>query len=162
MLQYQIRRNSRATQRRVVGSQLFVIIAYLPKLEARCRQIFDIVWSVLGTFHVLVTTYYIEISALISRGDIKRIFGRSRQTSVLVSTETPYHLVFVFMTESNPGGGWWHGDYQGDEAEWLVENLKLYDNIARKALSARIFGVTCGLNLAATGVISRIASTLGG
>ncbi|KAG9099178.1 hypothetical protein FRC06_005546 [Ceratobasidium sp. 370] len=113
-------------------------------------SIFDTIQSVLGTFHVLVTTYYVPLPAILSKGDIQNI----------LRTETPYHLVHVLYTESNPGGGWWFGDGQSDEALMLEGLLTPYDQIARKASSARLFTIACGLNLAGSKVISNIKRAL--
>ncbi|KAG9095658.1 hypothetical protein FRC06_009564 [Ceratobasidium sp. 370] len=75
----------------------------------------------------------------------------------LTNLDSPYHLVHVLLTESNPGGGWWFdNNAQNDEGDVLRALLKPYDTIAEKALSARLFPIACGLNLAGAGVIGRI------
>ncbi|KAG9128203.1 hypothetical protein FRC07_003134, partial [Ceratobasidium sp. 392] len=75
-------------------------------------------------------------------------------------TQSPYNLVYVFVTEGNEGGGWSFSESQASEAQFIHQSLYLYDDIAKKALSARIFGISCGINLLATGVIKEIGTAL--
>lgn len=78
-------------------------------------------------------------------------------------SEGPYHLVYMFLTESNPCGGWWFStDAQESEGEWLKAMLCEYEGIATKALSARIFGICCGVNLMGAGVMSDLVETVQG
>ena len=80
------------------------------------------------------------------------------------SSDGAYHLVFTFLTESNPTGGWWfesslqEGEpgLQTTESEWLDQTLHWYNEIAEKAISARVFGICCGINLAASHVVDDI------
>jgi hypothetical protein len=61
--------------------------------------------------------------------------------------DSPYHVVFMFLTESNPGGGWWwNSSQQTSEYNWLGM-IDSYSKIATSALTARIFGICCGINL---------------
>jgi hypothetical protein len=69
----------------------------------------------------------------------------------------------VFLTESHPGGGWWlasHTDptktYQVSEEDFLGECLSELRPLAERAVSARVFGICCGLNLPGNGVIKTI------
>jgi hypothetical protein len=67
----------------------------------------------------------------------------------------------MLFTESNPGGGWWFAeDAQAKEGEALELLLEPYDHIAKLALSARIFPIACGLNLAGSGVMGDVERTL--
>ncbi|KAG9120966.1 hypothetical protein FRC07_003281 [Ceratobasidium sp. 392] len=68
-----------------------------------------------------------------------------------------YHLVYILYTEANPGGGWWFGDGQSGEADMITDLLRPYDEIVRKALTARIFVLSCGLNLRGHGVMRDIS-----
>ncbi|KAG9077797.1 hypothetical protein FRC06_008711, partial [Ceratobasidium sp. 370] len=78
-------------------------------------------------------------------------------------SEDPYHLAFVFLTESNVAGGWWwDDDAQCSESEWITGILNKYSGIADKALSARVFGLCCGINLSVPGTVQSIADSLTG
>lgn len=67
------------------------------------------------------------------------------------------------MTESDPSGGWWWNDEgQDSESVWLRGMLGTYQDLANKAISARIFGLCCGINLACPGVVGEITNALKG
>ncbi|KAG8793779.1 hypothetical protein FRC12_001633 [Ceratobasidium sp. 428] len=72
-INYVINRGIRATQRRVNSSQVVLIINYLPKLEQRCRRIFNTVMAVLGAFHVVVSSYYVALPMWLAESDSKGI-----------------------------------------------------------------------------------------
>jgi hypothetical protein len=79
----------------------------------------------------------------------------------LISLDHPYHLIYIFLTESNPEGGWWfEANKQTGEGDWLKGMLEKYNKIADRAISSRIFGMCCGINLYNGGVVEEIAQTL--
>jgi hypothetical protein len=81
--------------------------------------------------------------------------------------DDPYHLAIVFLTESHPGGGWWYSSQYGNQAssqvgekEFLSNCLSDLRQLARSAVTARIFGAACGINLPGAGVVGTIAQYL--
>ncbi|KAG9082862.1 hypothetical protein FS749_006510, partial [Ceratobasidium sp. UAMH 11750] len=161
---YSINQGAGATQRLAVKSDLVVIILTLPSLTARGQNIFEAIKSQLGAFEMNVDCYEVELPFLLPKGDLRAI----------LSSEYQYHLAFVFLTESSPGGGWWFQGpenqgsasnelpqgAQASEAVWLRTMLNGYDDIVERAVSARIFGLCCGVNLTAPGVVLDIATCL--
>jgi hypothetical protein len=81
--------------------------------------------------------------------------------------KAPYHLVIIFLTESDPRGGWWVmsdderlGAFRVDEKTFIdyhTENLML---LATDALTARIFPICCGLNLLNEDTVGSIFHTV--
>jgi hypothetical protein len=78
-----------------------------------------------------------------------------------------YHLAVVFVTESQPGGGWWWASRYGNqpksqvsERDLLVECRHQVRRLERKALSFRMFGVACGTNLLGRGVVDKLQNQL--
>ncbi|KAG8732398.1 hypothetical protein FRC10_000947, partial [Ceratobasidium sp. 414] len=163
-IDYVINRGSRATQRMKVNADLVIIIASLPDLTARGKNIFDQIKSQLRAFEMNVTCYEIELPYVLANRDL----------AAILSSEFQYHLAFLFLTESNPGGGWWfqgtsgqplhngegHAPGQAAEGHWLQAVLQPYNNISARAVSARIFGLCCGINLSSPGVVQDIAGGL--
>ncbi|QRW17493.1 hypothetical protein RhiXN_02415 [Rhizoctonia solani] len=65
------------------------------------------------------------------------------------------------MTESAPGGGWWIEEgAQSNEAAWIKGMINHHDCMAEKAVTSRIFGLCCGLNLTEEGTIPDILQSL--
>ncbi|KAG9080276.1 hypothetical protein FRC06_006841 [Ceratobasidium sp. 370] len=67
------------------------------------------------------------------------------------------------MTESDPRGGWWWEDgSRVEESVWLREVVGIYSKIVAKAVTSRIFGICCGVNLTAPGAVQHILDGLQG
>jgi hypothetical protein len=86
------------------------------------------------------------------------------QSLCRLAADADYHLAVVFVTESQPGGGWWarsglHAS-QSDEGEFLRFLGNQVRHLAREALTVRYFGVVCGWNLPGQGVIDTIQGAL--
>ncbi|KAG9101960.1 hypothetical protein FS749_001009 [Ceratobasidium sp. UAMH 11750] len=148
-----------------INADLVVIIVSLPSLATRGKDIFNTIKSQLGSFEMAVSCYEIDLPLTLSSSDIRTI----------LSSEFKYHLAFLFLTESSPNGGWWFEDasmahpsvrdqpaepHQDSEGRWLSLILKPYTDIAKRAVSARVFGLCCGINLTAPGVVQDIAGCL--
>lgn len=63
-------------------------------------------------------------------------------------------MAVVFFTEGNDGGGWWWSTaadpdqaQQTSESQFLAQMLSPLNVLIRPAVSARVFGVSCGINL---------------
>lgn len=79
-------------------------------------------------------------------------------------TGSRFHLAVIFVTESNPGGGWWarsgHSALQVEEKEhlkWIGNQLR---QLAAEAATVRYFGVACGSNLRGQGIVNNICEGL--
>ncbi|EUC54397.1 hypothetical protein RSOL_045870, partial [Rhizoctonia solani AG-3 Rhs1AP] len=148
---YHINRGFNSTQRRVVNFQVILLISYLPRLEERAKTIDNAIRSLLGAFEIVTIALYLPLPETL----------HASNRNWILDLDYPYHLVFIFMTESNPGGGWWiDNEAQTDEAAWLSGLVGLYTDIAKKAVTARIFGLCCGLNLTEKQTIPAILSSL--
>ncbi|KAG9085388.1 hypothetical protein FRC06_003634, partial [Ceratobasidium sp. 370] len=84
-----------------------------------------------------------------------------------LAADIDYHLAIVFVTESHPGGGWWQSSKygslkqsQGQEDWFLQQCLYQVRRLARKALTSRLFGAVCGMNLPGEGVVNNIQNCL--
>ncbi|KDN47378.1 hypothetical protein RSAG8_03518, partial [Rhizoctonia solani AG-8 WAC10335] len=136
-LDYIINRGASATQRQVVSSEVVIVAASLEGMEARLQNVVDGIESMLGAFEMKTHSYFISTWTILCEADINAIMRLP-----------PYHLVFIFMTESDISGGWWTKPRESSsEADWLTLLLVKYKSIAQGALTARIFGLCCGLNL---------------
>ncbi|KAG8725123.1 hypothetical protein FRC09_008135 [Ceratobasidium sp. 395] len=138
----------------------------LPQLRERGRLVFEMIRAQLGAFEVQVTYYPIVLPEV---------------------SEFQYHLAVIFMTESDPEGGWWFDSApdsvpgseakpakakvssgrqwpelssttgaQDDERAFLELLVGAYAKPSENALSSRIFGICCGLNLLVPGVLDKI------
>ncbi|QRW09579.1 hypothetical protein RhiLY_08578 [Ceratobasidium sp. AG-Ba] len=81
--------------------------------------------------------------------------------------DVPYHLAVIFVTESNPGGGWWHTSEHGSQKKSQVDEDAFLDqcryqvrHLSARALTSRIFGAACGMNLQGPRAIHLIQSSL--
>ncbi|KAG9098821.1 hypothetical protein FS749_002882 [Ceratobasidium sp. UAMH 11750] len=152
-IDYSINRGSRATQRMSATNDVVVIITYLPSLRERIQVMWAAARSLLGVFELNVIVMEVELGFQLCDADMDDI----------TNSESPFHLLFLFATESDPRGGWWFLDGgQAGEKEWLQKTVVVYESIASKALSARIFGVSCGVNLTAPGTVDEILAGLEG
>lgn len=65
-----------------------------------------------------------------------------------------YHIAIIFMTESNPRGGWWFstdkdrgGLGRTDERKFLCFHIKVLTGLAKDAVTMQMFMLTCAVNL---------------
>ncbi|KAG9100873.1 hypothetical protein FRC06_003592 [Ceratobasidium sp. 370] len=79
----------------------------------------------------------------------------------------PYHLVVLFLTESDPRGGWWvasetdpEGPRRANEGEFIVHHTRNLEGLAKDALTARLFAISCGLNMFNEDVLGDIFHTV--
>ncbi|CEL53175.1 hypothetical protein RSOLAG1IB_11307 [Rhizoctonia solani AG-1 IB] len=100
---------------------------------------------------------------------IHRIFQAEQAETMFdeISRDVPFHLAVIFMTESDPRGGWWHTSTYGNmksstvsEIDFLATCLDNLAEVARSAATARVFGISCGYNLRAEDTIKDILSYL--
>jgi hypothetical protein len=115
-----------------------------------------------------------------SRTKLRRSLTSTRQLSFTLGCSliiqslrlprgVPYHLVVIFITEGDPGGGWWHTSMHGNqqdssvrEDQFLQSCLHSLHRFASQAVTARVFGVACGFNLRVDGSLALIKNYLQG
>ncbi|KAG8721235.1 hypothetical protein FRC08_014787 [Ceratobasidium sp. 394] len=132
---------------------IVIVLSYLETLQDRAFVILNLIRSLLGAFELNVTTYSMRCDERMADEDVK----------LLEDHDSPFHFVFLFMTESDPRGGWWWEDGSRiEESVWLQEVVGVYSKIVAKSVTSRIFGLCCGVNLTSPGAVQHILDGLQG
>ncbi|KAG9095519.1 hypothetical protein FRC06_009710 [Ceratobasidium sp. 370] len=146
-LDYIINRGSRATRRLSARSSVVFVLFHLKTNANQAEALFSQVSAILGVFELHLVAFLQEHEAGLTEEQAHALKDE------LLPRE-PYHLAVVFLTEGNPGGGWWTktdldegGSAQVDESQFLRYHLKPLTSLAHHAVSARIFVSSCALNL---------------
>jgi hypothetical protein len=73
----------------------------------------------------------------------------------------------IFVTESHPGGSWWWVSKHGNQESYSVSEDQFLErcrfqirHLMKEALTTRVFGVACGMNLYGPNTIELIRKTL--
>ncbi|KAF8597010.1 hypothetical protein BDV93DRAFT_513685 [Ceratobasidium sp. AG-I] len=155
-IDYIINRGSRNTRRLSFRTSVAMVVYYLSKWEEQANALINQLHSALAGFEVHVI---LQVSKLPGVPDVEEV-ARIHQE---LRPEAPYHLAVVFFTEGTPGGGWWYsadkdpeGPFQATENSFLKYCLKPLKRLATDAVTSRVFGVACGMNLAASPVAASI------
>ncbi|KAG8682301.1 hypothetical protein FRC09_016865 [Ceratobasidium sp. 395] len=129
-------------------TSLALVVYHLRPLASEARTLADQLMSALQVFYVNVAWQTRLIHHAIQPEEAEEFFKE-------LPRDAPYHLAVVFLTEGDPRGGWWHTslhrnqpDGRLHEDEFLQSCLQNLRGFARKAATARLFGIACGLNLA--------------
>ncbi|KAG8718791.1 hypothetical protein FRC08_004352 [Ceratobasidium sp. 394] len=142
-----------ASPERAIDADLVLVVASLREHTDRAAHIYGAIKSLLSSFEMNVVCFEMTLPEHVPAASIKDV----------VSSEDPYHFAFIFLTESDVAGGWWWDNNAScDESEWIAGILQMYSGIAEKALSARVFGLCCGVNLGVPGVVKNIVDSLTG
>ncbi|KAG8734419.1 hypothetical protein FRC11_014265 [Ceratobasidium sp. 423] len=157
---YFINRGARATTRISPRTSVAIIIYHLNAYNALAKSLSEQLNAALSSFLMTVACQ----TRLIHRG-----FTESEADAMFdeLPRELGYHLAVIFMTEGDPSGGWWHTvdygsqkDSQVSEHEFLGTCLGSLRKMAKGAISARVFGISCGFNLKAKGTMAAIVDYL--
>ncbi|CCO34320.1 hypothetical protein BN14_08417 [Rhizoctonia solani AG-1 IB] len=157
---YFINRGSRATMRVAPRTSFMLVIYHLYPYTDLALALRDQITAALGAFFV---------STACQTRLIHRIFQAEQAETMFdeISRDVPFHLAVIFMTESDPRGGWWHTSTYGNmksstvsEIDFLATCLDNLAEVARSAATARVFGISCGYNLRAEDTIKDILSYL--
>ncbi|KAG9102124.1 hypothetical protein FS749_015707 [Ceratobasidium sp. UAMH 11750] len=157
---YKINRGARRTMRISPRTAVALVVFHLQSLKDLADSLAQQVQAALGVFEINVATELRLLHHGLGESEAEAIHDE-------LNPEVPYHLAVVFLTESHPGGGWWHTSQYGrlaasqvSEAQFLRNCLHEIRKLARDAQTARIFGVACGVNLPGKGVLNAIHNHL--
>ncbi|KAG9096709.1 hypothetical protein FS749_007904 [Ceratobasidium sp. UAMH 11750] len=133
--------------------EIVIIFSYLASMQDRAFVMLNVIRSLLGAFELNVSSYPIRCDELMAPEDLQLLEDR----------DSAFHFVFLFMTESDPRGGWWWEDGSRiEESMWLQGVTGVYSKVAAKATTSRMFGLCCGLNLTAPQAMKHILDGLQG
>ncbi|KAG9083459.1 hypothetical protein FRC06_004524 [Ceratobasidium sp. 370] len=154
---YIINRGARLTMRLALRSSVVLVVFYLASLKQLAGSIYDQIQASLGSFEVNLASFCSVLHQGLSEEDETVLREQ-------LAPNAEFHLALVFVTESNPGGGWWSRSGSSSSQAAEGQFLKFLNNqvrrLARQALSVRYFGVACGWNLPGQGVVDDIQRTL--
>ncbi|CAE7230822.1 unnamed protein product [Rhizoctonia solani] len=144
---YVINRGSRVTRRVSIKTSVAIVVYYLKKLQEPARALAKQLCAALAIFEIHVAPVLIKLHRQV---DVSK-------TNVIhqhLLPKAPYHLAILFITESDPRGGWWvssdddrGGAYRVDEKTFIHFHTQNLLRLATDALTARIFPISCGMNL---------------
>ncbi|CUA75195.1 hypothetical protein RSOLAG22IIIB_05760 [Rhizoctonia solani] len=147
LLDYIINRGSRATRRVSIKTSVALIIYYLKSSQESARALAKQLCAALAIFEIHVAPVLIKLHRKVDPSQVDVIHQH-------LLPKSPCHLAIIFMTESDPRGGWWvtsdddrAGAYRVDEKTFIYFHTDNLLRLATDALTARIFPVSCGLNL---------------
>ncbi|CAE6540613.1 unnamed protein product [Rhizoctonia solani] len=137
-------------------TSLALVVYYLRPLKDSADALAQQLHSVLAA---------LEVNVALRMSVLHSTMGETEAAEIQeqLSREDPYHLAVIFVTESNPGGGWWYRSGTDKDAKIQVSEKALLDqclyelrHLAQSAVTARVYGVACGMNLPGEGVIKAI------
>jgi hypothetical protein len=150
------------------------VVFHIPSLMQLAVSIHDQIQAALGAFEVNMASICCQLHTGLSKEDeaaLREQYAscaidntKTNRTLFRLAADAEYHLVVVFVTESQPGGGWWsrsgvHAS-QSNEGDFLRFIGNQVRHLAREALTIRYFGAVCGWNLPGQGVIDTIQASL--
>ncbi|KAG8715071.1 hypothetical protein FRC08_011023 [Ceratobasidium sp. 394] len=157
---YIINRGARKTMRLASPNAVVLVVFYIHSLQELARSLLEQIQAVLGVFEMNVAATKCLLHHDLLEEDEKELRDQ-------LAEGIQYHLAVVFVTESNPGGGWWqkakYGSLkpsQAEEGSFLARCMYQVRRLARGALTSRLFGVVCGMNLPGEGVVNSIQNCL--
>ncbi|EUC59160.1 hypothetical protein RSOL_299120, partial [Rhizoctonia solani AG-3 Rhs1AP] len=155
-INYVINRGARLTMRLVSKTSLTLIVYYLRLLKTYADALVQQLQSSLAALEVNIALRINVLTSMMHEAEATEIHEQ-------LSRNDPYHLAVVIMTESHPGGGWWHtsdkdrgGKGQVSEKALLGECLDDLRPLAERAITARVYMVSCGVNLPGKGIVKDI------
>ncbi|CAE6434939.1 unnamed protein product [Rhizoctonia solani] len=157
---YIINRGSRATRRVSIKTSVALVVYYLKSYQETARALAKQLHAALAIFEIHVVPVLIKLNrkVLVSQAEVIRHHLLPR---------APYHLAILFLTESDPRGGWWVmsseerlGAFRVDEKTFINYHVETLVYLATDALTARVFPISCGLNLLNEDTLGDIFSTL--
>ncbi|CUA74691.1 hypothetical protein RSOLAG22IIIB_05658 [Rhizoctonia solani] len=144
---YIINRGSRTTRRVSIKTSVAIVIYYLKSFLEPARALAKQLCAALGIFEINVAPVLIKLHRKVDPSKVQVIHQN-------LLPKAPYHLALLFMTESDPRGGWWvtsaddrSGAYRVDEKTFIYFHTDNLLGLANDALTARIFVISCGMNL---------------
>ncbi|GAB1523775.1 hypothetical protein RhiTH_006925 [Rhizoctonia solani] len=160
MSAYFINQGHKATMRVAPTCSLILVIYHLKVFQHLAESLWRQLHAALAAFHVTVAAETRLIHKEFREGESAHLLDE-------IDANRPFHLAIVFLTEGDPQGGWWHTSQHGNqksssvaEDQFLETCLYTLRKIARRALTARVFGVSCGFNLQTKGSLNRIKEYL--
>ncbi|QRV78018.1 hypothetical protein RhiJN_06033 [Ceratobasidium sp. AG-Ba] len=158
--QYIINRGARRTLRLSSPQAVVLVIFYLRSLSELAKSIHEQIVALMCAFEMNV----VAVRCLLHQGlTLKEETELLKQLGPGIS----YHLALLFVTESSPGGGWWHTSEHGNqhksqisESSFLEQCRYYVRHISKDAVTCRIFGTACGMNLQGPTTIQDICSCL--
>ncbi|KAG8774396.1 hypothetical protein FRC12_001992 [Ceratobasidium sp. 428] len=159
-LDYTINRGYRATRRMAIKSAVVIIVYHLKHLRDEAEALTEQLCAYLQVFEIHVVTEVLEIHNEVGEEYALRIRDE-------LLSKSPYHLAVLFFTESDPRGGWWIESAEGEgtggratEQKFIKYHTNNLMPLASEAATARIFAVTCGMNMFNDDSIRRIYEAL--
>ncbi|KAG9083825.1 hypothetical protein FRC06_004357, partial [Ceratobasidium sp. 370] len=159
-LDYTINRGSRATRRLSAKSSLVLVVYYLSSEKLIAESLLEQICAILGVFELHVVSFFRKIRDHVERSEAKELYNQ-------LLPDGPYHLCVIFLTESSPEGGWWvtsdkdrGGRSQAEEPSFLKLHTSSLSELARSAISARMFMICCSLNFWESSTLGKIHNYL--
>ncbi|KAG8722671.1 hypothetical protein FRC08_014416 [Ceratobasidium sp. 394] len=159
---YFINRGARCTMRVAPRTCVALVVYHLKSHAADAQALADQLLSALQVFYINVAWQTRLLHHSIGSKEAEGLFAE-------LPRDAPYHLAVVFLTESDPRGGWWHTSAYGSQRDSTVSEKQFLESclhnlrhIARNAVTARLFGLSCGFNLHAPKTWPRIQRYLHG
>ncbi|KAF8597799.1 hypothetical protein BDV93DRAFT_561937 [Ceratobasidium sp. AG-I] len=151
-LTYKIQRTVRKTRRRAAadGSEgVVLVILHIPNMSEPARVLERRVSSYLRALDLEVITHRLNMREGSDTRDVSGPWnGRYFNRNV---PPRPFRLWCIFMSESDPDGGWWvdDGDSYAQSSEYQVLDFYLQGlhSWAEHAVTADIIFTSCGVNL---------------
>ncbi|KAG8714820.1 hypothetical protein FRC08_011409 [Ceratobasidium sp. 394] len=159
-LDYIVNRGSRATRRLSARSSVVFVLFHLKTNIDKARALLAQITAMLGVFEL-------HLVAFLQAHEEGLTDHQATALKDELLPREPYHLAVVFLTESDPEGGWWtrtdldkEGKAQVNEKQFLRYHLKPLTSLAMNATSARIIMSSCALNLFVDSTLGVIFDTL--
>ncbi|KAG8716465.1 hypothetical protein FRC08_009472 [Ceratobasidium sp. 394] len=144
---YTINTGYRATRRMAIKSSVVIVFFHLGSLQTTAEALVAQVCAALGAFELHLVVEVLELASQLDELDSERILQE-------LLPKAPFHVVVVFLTESDPRGGWWvspqrdgKAAQRASEKGFLEFHLDSLTKLARSARSARLFIISCGMNM---------------
>ncbi|KAG9088754.1 hypothetical protein FRC06_001862 [Ceratobasidium sp. 370] len=138
-------------------TSVVLVVFYLALLKQLAGSIYDQIQASLGSFEVNLASFCSVLHQGLSEED-KTVLREQ------LAPNAEFHLALVFVTESNPSGGWWSRSVSSNGQAAEGQFLKFLNNqvhcLACQALSVWYFGVACGWNLPGQGMVDDIQKML--
>ena len=159
-----------------ICSSLALFVFYLDSLHVAAESLLKQVSSALSVFEVEVVTHLRVIGKPVEEHEADYfhdqyvfilspppLFLWCHSQGARSKSDGPYHLAVVFMTEADPRGGWWisseksrGGSGRAKEDKFIRYHTKELTELAKGAMTSRMFMLSCATNLfnpASLGVI---------
>ncbi|KAG8719759.1 hypothetical protein FRC09_010664 [Ceratobasidium sp. 395] len=139
-----------------IMSSVVLVVFHLEHLRDAANTLTRQLCAVLGVLEIHIVTEVLLLNGEVDEESVARIDEE-------LLPKAPYHLAVLFFTESDPRGGWWISSAKGtdlggrcNEDKFISYHTTNLIPLAQDALTARLFPVTCGMNMFNEKTVGRI------